>query len=145
MKQPEILDVGTEIDVARHRLNVAREDLETANLTFEAGQYRAANNRAYYSIFHTICAILAKERIAFKRHKDTLSYFNKNYVQPEIFPRELGRKIVKAEEIRHASDYDTFYIASKDVTLQQIDTASKILELAEQYLFGKEKTPNEER
>lgn len=121
MKQPEILDVGTEIDVARHRLNVAREDLETANLTFEAGQYRAANNRAYYSIFHTICAILAKERIAFKRHKDTLSYFNKNYVQPEIFPRELGRKIVKAEEIRHASDYDTFYIASKDVTLQQID------------------------
>lgn len=39
MKQPEILDVGTEIDVARHRLNVAREDLETANLTFEAGQY----------------------------------------------------------------------------------------------------------
>lgn len=74
MKQPEILDVGTEIDVARHRLNVAREDLETANLTFEAGQYRAANNRAYYSIFHTICAILAKERIAFKRHKDTLSY-----------------------------------------------------------------------
>lgn len=121
MKQPEILDVGTEIDVARHRLNVAREDLETANLTFEAGQYRAANNRAYYSIFHTICAILAKERIAFKRHKDTLSYFNKNYVQPEIFPRELGRKIVKAEEIRHASDYDTFYIASKDVILQQID------------------------
>ncbi len=121
MKQPEILDVGTEIDVARHRLNVAREDLETANLTFEAGQYRAANNRAYYSIFHTICAILAKERIAFKRHKDTLSYFNKNYVQPENFPRELGRKIVKAEEIRHASDYDTFYIASKDVILQQID------------------------
>lgn len=121
MKQPEILDVGTEIDVARHRLNVAREDLETANLTFEAGQYRAANNRAYYSIFHTICAILAKERIAFKRHKDTLSYFNKNYVQPENFPRELGRKIVKAEEIRHASDYDTFYIASNDVILQQID------------------------
>ena len=47
------------------------------------------------------------------------SYFNKNYVQPEIFPRELGRKIVKAEEIRHASDYDTFYIASKMITAEQ--------------------------
>ena len=105
----------------------------------EAGQYRAANNRAYYSIFHTICAVLAKEGVAFKRHKDTLSYFNKNYVQPEIFPRELGRKIVKAEEIRHASDYDTFYIASKEITAQQIETATKILELAEQYLFVEEK------
>lgn len=145
MKQPDFLDIGTKIDVARHRLNVAREDLDAACLTFDAGQYRAANNRAYYSIFHTICAILAKEGIAFKRHKDTLSYFNKNYVQPEIFPRELGRRIVKAEEIRHASDYDTFYIASKEVTLQQIDTAVRILELAEAYLFEREKTQEEKQ
>ena len=65
-----------------------------------------------------------------------MSYFNKNYVQPEIFPRELGRKIVKAEEIRHASDYDTFYIASKDVTAQQIETAERLLKLAENYLFS---------
>lgn len=138
MKQPDFLDIGTKMDVVRHRLNVAKEDLDTAHLTFEAGQYRAANNRAYYSIFHTICAVLAKEGVAFKRHKDTLSYFNKNYVQAEVFPRELGRKIVKAEEIRHASDYDTFYIASKQITAEQIDTAARILYLAESYLFSEE-------
>ena len=138
MNQPDSLDIGTKMDVVRHRFNVAREDLDTAYLTFEAGQYRAANNRAYYSIFHSICAVLAKEGISFKRHKDTLIYYNKNYVQPEIFPRELGRKIVKAEEIRHASDYDTFYIASKEITAQQIETAAKILELARQYVLIEE-------
>lgn len=138
MKQPEPLDIGTKEDVVRHRLDVAREDLETARLTFDAGQYRGANNRAYYSIFHTICAVLAKEGISFKRHKDAIGYFNKNYIQPEIFPRDLGRKIVKAEEIRHASDYDTFYIASKEVTAQQIETAEKILQLAEEYLLRSE-------
>lgn len=95
MKRPDSLDIGTQMDVARHRLQVAREDLETAQLTFEAAQYRGANNRAYYSIFHTICAVLAKEGIAFKRHKDTLSYFNKNYIHTEIFPKELGRKSLK--------------------------------------------------
>ena len=73
MKQPDSVDVGTQMDVVRHRLNVAREDLETAHLTFEAKQYRGANNRAYYSIFHTICAVLAKEGVAFKRHKDEYS------------------------------------------------------------------------
>lgn len=135
MKQPDSLDVGTKMDVVRHRLNVAREDLDTAHLTFEAGQYRAANNRAYYCIFHTICAVLAKEGTAFKRHKDTLSYFNKNYIHTQIFPRDLGRKIVKAEEIRHASDYDTFYIASKEITAEQIETASKLLRIAEEYLL----------
>lgn len=134
MKQPDNSDVGTNMDLVCHRLNVAKEDLTAAHLTFDAGQYRAANNRAYYSIFHTICAVLAKEGKAFKRHKDTLSYFNKNYVQPEIFPRELGRKIVKAEEIRHASDYDTFYLASKSVTAEQIETAERILGLAEEFL-----------
>lgn len=34
-----------------------------------------------------------------------------------------------------ASDYDTFYIASKTVTAEQIETAEKILELAERYLL----------
>ena len=139
MKPPEPLEMGSQMDVIRHRLRVAREDLETANLTFAAGQYRAANNRAYYSIFHTVCAVLAKEGIAFKRHKDTLSYFNKKYIPEGVFPQDLGRKIVKAEEIRHASDYDTFYIASKEVTLQQIKTAEQLLTLAEEYLTeGKE-------
>ena len=78
--------------------------------------------------------MLAKEGVAFKRHKDTLGYFNKKYINTEIFPRELGRKIVKAEEIRHASDYDAFYIASKDVTAQQIKTAETLLKLASEYL-----------
>ncbi len=134
MKQPDSLDAGTQMDIARHRLLMAKEDLETANLTFVAGKFRAANNRAYYSIFHSISAVLAKEGVAFKRHKDTLSYFNKYYIHTGIFPRELGRKIVKAEEIRHASDYDTFYIASKEVTVQQIQTAGQLLHLTEKYL-----------
>lgn len=137
MRQPDSLDAGTRMDLARHRLRVAKEDLDTANLTFEAGQYRGANNRAYYSIFHTISAVLAEEGVAFKKHKDTLSYFNKNYVRTEIFPRELGRKIVKAEEIRHASDYDTFYIASREVTAQQIQTAEELLILVKKYLEDK--------
>lgn len=101
MKQPDSVDIGTRMDVAK---------------------------------FHTISAVLAKEGVAFKRHKDTLSYFDKNYINTEIFPRELGRKIVKAEEIRHASDYDTFYIASQEVTEQQIKTAEMLLELAKKHL-----------
>jgi uncharacterized protein (UPF0332 family) len=134
MRQHDTEDIGTQMDIVRHRLKIANEDLETAKLTFEAGQYRAANNRAYYSIFHTICAVLAKEDIAFKKHKDVLGYFNKNYIKTEIFPKEIGRKIINAEEIRHASDYDTFYIASKDVTVKQIETAEQIYNLASVYL-----------
>lgn len=134
MQRTDFPDAGTQMDIATYRLQTAREDLETANLTFSSAQYRAANNRAYYSIFHSICAVLAKEGLAFKRHKDTISYFNQNYIHTGIFPRELGRKIVMAEEIRHASDYDAFYIASKEITAQQIQTAEQLFALAAAYL-----------
>ena len=55
-----------------------------------------------------------------------------------MMPHDLGRKIVKAEEIRHASDYDTFYIASKEITEQQIETAALLLKLSKQYFYSHE-------
>lgn len=130
MKRP---DVGTRHDLIEHRFRIAKEDLETAYLLLNAGQYRGANNRAYYSIYHTIDAVLSIDGIAFKRHKDTLAYFNKQYIATEIFPRDMGRRIVKSEEIRHASDYDTFYVASKEITTQQVETAEQLLRLARKY------------
>ena len=71
-------------------------------------------------------------------HKDTLAYFNKQYIATEIFSRDMGRRIVKAEDIRHASNYDAFYIASKNVTKQQIETAEQLLKLAKEYYNEKQ-------
>ena len=59
--------------------------------------------------------------------------FNKDYVKTSIFPREMGRKIGQAEEIRHASDYDDFYIASKEESESQILVADEFIALAEKY------------
>ena len=125
---------GTFQDIAKYKIEQAQDDLESATLLLEAGKYKAANNRAYYSCFHAIGAVLALEPIAFKKHKDTLAYFNKNYVHTEIFPKELGRKISKLEVIRHKSDYDDFYIASKDEAEQQIYVAKEIVTLTKKFI-----------
>lgn len=136
-------DRGSRKDLAFHRLQLAKEDLETAQLLFDENKLRAANNRAYYAIFHAIDTILSMEGIAFKRHKDTLGYFNKNYIATNIFPITLGRKIIKAEEIRHNSDYDPFYIASRDITKQQLETASELLTLVNNFFdTNKDKIDN---
>lgn len=90
MNQPE---TGSRHDLIEHRFLIAKEGLDTAYLLLDAKQYRGANNRAYYSIYHTIDAILSIEGIAFKRHKDTLAYFNKQYIATGIFPREMGKKL----------------------------------------------------
>lgn len=131
----ELYSEGTFEDVARYKFEQVKDDLETAKILLEAGKYKAANNRAYYSCFHAIDAVLAKEPIAFKKHKDTLSYFNKNYVHTEIFPRNIGRKISRLEIIRHKSDYDTFYIASRDDAAEQIEVAEEVVDLVKNYLL----------
>lgn len=62
-----------------------------------------------------------------------ISNFNKDYVKTEIFPREMGRKIGEAEEIRHASDYDDFYIASREEAERQVAVADEFIQLIEGY------------
>lgn len=126
---------GDFFDVARYKVEQAKDDLDSAKLLLRAGKYKAANNRAYYACFHAVDAVLAMERKAFKKHKDTLAYFNKNYVHTEIFPKDIGRKIAKIEVIRHKSDYDTFYIASKEEATEQVDIAVYVIELIDKYLL----------
>lgn len=130
----EMNEKGSTIELGKYRLQVAKEDLETAIDNKMAGHLRAANNRAYYAIYHAITAVLALEEVALKKHKDTLAYFNKNYVKENIFSRSLGHRIAIAEEVRHNSDYDEFYIVSKEETEKQIQTATELIGEAEKYL-----------
>ena len=125
---------GTRRDLVLYRLEVAKSDIKSAKILLDAGECRGANNRAYYGIYHAISAIHALDGNAYKRHKDALANFN-NYIKTEIFPRILGRKIAEAEEIRHASDYDDFYIATREEAEEQIDTAVELVEKIEEYVL----------
>lgn len=121
-------------ELSKHRLEQAKEELEDAKLLYNNNRYKSANNRAYYSIFHSIRAVLALEGVDFKKHKDVQAYFNKNYVRTEIFPKDMGRRIVDASKIREDSDYDDQFVVDKEKTLKQIDTAKEMIELVEKYL-----------
>lgn len=74
----------------------------------------------FFMLLVLISAIHAWNGKAYKKHKDAIGSFNKEYIKTGIFSRELGRKIAEAEEIRHASDYDDFYIASRGEAERQV-------------------------
>lgn len=129
-------DIGTRKDLALYRLQTARSDLRSARILLAAEEYKGVNNWAYYAIFHAINAIHALSGKAYKRHKDAIGNFNKDYVKTEIFPREIGRRIGEAEEIRHASDYDDFYIASREESERQVAVADEFIRLVENYCMA---------
>ena len=132
MKQPE--EKGTQRDLVLYRIETSKSDIKAAEILLNAREFRGANNRAYYGIYHAVSAIHALDGNAYKRHKDALANFNKNYVKTEIFPRKLGKRIGESEEIRHASDYDDFYIATREEAEEQIQTAKELVKLVEEYV-----------
>ena len=135
--------IGTRKDLVSYRIETAKSDLKSAKILLNAGEYKGANNRAYYAIFHAINAVHALDGRAFKRHKDAIANFNKDYVKTEIFPREVDRKIGEAEEIRHASDYDDFYIATREEAEEQIQTAKELVSRVEEYVQARWKKESE--
>ncbi|MDO5555996.1 MAG: HEPN domain-containing protein [Clostridia bacterium] len=124
-------------ELIMHRIEQSKSDLSDAKFLYNNNSYLSANNRAYYSIFHAIRAVLALEPIDFKRHKDVLSHFNKNYVNTEIFPKAIGKRIVQANRIREDSDYDDEYVARPEVTEAQIKTAEELVALVDKYMKSK--------
>ena len=122
------------LELALHRLEQAKEDAKASKLLYNEKMYKSANSRAYYSIFHAIRSVLALEPIDFKRHKDVIAYFNKNYIHTEIFPRTIGRKVSIASKLREDSDYDDEFIVDPNDTFKQIETANELIELVSNYI-----------
>ena len=121
-------------ELSIYRVEQAEESLKDSKKCFDNGFYKDSINRSYYSALYSIKAVLALGTIDFKRHKDVIAYFNKEYVATDIFPRTLGRKIGILKQIREESDYDDFYIASRDEAMEQIETAEIVLQSIKEYL-----------
>lgn len=121
-------------ELSDYRLQQAEESMTVAKTCIGNEFYKDSINRSYYSVFYAIKAVLALGTVDFKRHKDVVAHFNKEYVATEKFPRELGRKIGNLKQIREESDYDDFYIASKEEAEDQIKTAELVLQNVKEYL-----------
>ena len=124
-------------DLSVYRINSALETLDAAKVCIESKHYKDAINRSYYATFYAIKAVLAMEGIDFRRHKDVVAYFNKNYVATEIFDKKLGRMLASLQQTRETSDYDDFFIASKEDAEVQCMNAEKIIFAVKDYLKDK--------
>jgi len=79
-------------------------------------------------------AVLALDEVDFRRHSGVIQFFQKEYIKTGIFDKEYSDIITSASEIRNASDYDDFYIASKDETKMQVESAERFCNAVEIFL-----------
>lgn len=124
------------IALATVRIERAKELLGEARELLEKGSYKSANNRAFYAMEKSVKALLATEQIEVTTHNGGLKQFNYVFIYngDGTFDAQDYQKIAGAEQIRNASDYDDFYMASKDETRKLVENATYILEKTDRYI-----------
>ena len=128
-----------EVSLSKYRLERAKQSLEAAKSSKDNNDWFTSNNRLYYAIFHAIRAVLALEKIDFKKHSAVISYFNKNYILTNIFDKSYGKVVNNAYEIRQKSDYEDFYVIDKIKTEDLLKNTEKFLADIDTYLQSKYK------
>ena len=70
----------------------------------------------------------------YRWHKNVLMEIIKMYVAAGIFPKDLGRKLARLQQKREKSDYDDFYIASREEAEEQLSYTEEVIEQVKRYL-----------
>lgn len=124
-------------DLSDYRLEQAKRCIKSARVLVADNDYKGAANRSYYAIFHCMRSVLVLDGVDFSKHSGVLAYFRKQYIKTGIFDIELSDIIGEAFDIRNDSDYDDYYIISKEDVKEQIENAKKFYCIIEEYLRKK--------
>ncbi|MCD7894448.1 MAG: HEPN domain-containing protein [Erysipelotrichaceae bacterium] len=122
------------IDLSLYRLEKAKQCLSSSRILYDTNDYLGSANRSYYAIFHSMRAVLALEKKDFSKHSAVISYFRKEYIKTGMFDKTLSRIISEAFDVRTDSDYNDFYILSKEEIYQQIENAEEFYNEIENYI-----------
>ena len=122
---------GSLKELAGYRMDRAKEMLVAARENLEIGQYKTSLNRSYYAIFHAMRAMNSLKGFDSSKHSGVIAFFNKEYLKENNLDRNLSIVIKNSAFLREKSDYDDFYIASKQEAEKQLEEAERFLDAVE--------------
>ena len=82
-------------------------------------------------------AVLAYDRFDSKKHSGVIAEFRRLYVKTGVFNIETSDIVSNLFDIRTNSDYDDFFIVSKEDVEEQVANAEKFVVEIKQYLDRK--------
>ena len=127
---------GSLKELAKYRMERAKEMLEEAEGNLNIRQYKTSINRSYYAVFHAMRALNILKGFDSSKHSGVIAFFNREYLKTKILDKALSVIIKNSSFLREKSDYDDFFIASKKEAETQVSEARIFLEAAETYLLN---------
>ena len=121
-------------ELSKYRFDRANEMLMAAEDNLKIGQLRTSLNRSYYAVFHAMRAVNCLDNYDSSKHSGVISHFNQNYIKTEIFDRSLSSIIKSTSYLREKSDYDDFYLTSRQEVESQLANAKKFVIVIGEFL-----------
>lgn len=125
------------VELSKLRLDIAKERITFAKEIMKIGDYKTVANRSYYAVFSAMRAVLALDNIDSKKHSGVIAEFRRLYIKTDIFPKKFSVFIDSLVEVRQGSDYDDFYLISKNEVEEQLSNAEEFVNEVEKYLIAK--------
>ena len=119
-------------------LERAKEDLNYAAKCIDENNLRFAVDRAYYTIYHAIRAVVLLGQKDFKQEAELIAYFNENYIKASLFPSDLYNLISGVQRVKNMNAYDDMYAVSVYEAEKQAESAKLIYNLIEKYIISQE-------
>ena len=119
----------------RYRLTQAHETLGEAEILLEQDALRGTINRAYYAMFYALLALLATKQLGTSKHSSALSLFDREFVKPGHFSRDLSRSLRLAFNLRQTYDYGELVETDRVTAEQRLADARVFVEAIESYLI----------
>jgi hypothetical protein len=129
---------GSIKELSAFRFSKALEDITASEVMLKESLYKVSINRSYYAIFHAMRAITALSGYDSSKHSGIIAFFNQNIVKTGDFDKEASKIVKKASFLREKSDYEDFYIASRQEAEEQLKDAKIFLSKVDEYLRKKE-------
>lgn len=121
-------------ELSFYRLARAKEMLTASEENLKVNQIRTSLNRSYYAVFHAMRAVNILHGFDSSKHSGVIAFFNQTFLKEEILDKNLSKIIKDTSYLREKSDYDDFFIASKEEADIQLQNARYFVNTIEKYL-----------
>lgn len=114
-------------------LEKAEDSLENARYNLDGRFYETVANRAYYSRFYSLCALLYTKGVYAKTPQGTHSKFSELFIKTNLFPTKISESISILFNSRQKADYDIETDLTREDAEILIDKADQIYHYCQTY------------
>jgi len=121
-------------ELIKVRLERAEEDVKTAKELLSLKRYRAAVNRAYYSLFSITTAVLLTKKLDRSKHSGVEAAFNQYFIKNKIIEVEYGKIFDYIRRKREECDYNAKIVIEKETAEKIVKNSKRFIRRMKEYL-----------